>query len=80
MGYRQYGEDEQKESPIRAFFLGFFLGALLYDGGLWIFASCGWISQMHLRLICCGLGVILGMKLAHGSWRRIKQQKKENKL
>jgi len=77
MGYRVYGEPkEEKESPIGSFFLGLFIGVFLYDAGLWGFVSLGWISQLHLRLICCGIGILLGAKMAFSSWRRLKAQQK----
>ena len=79
MGYRRYGEPEEKESPVSAFFMGLFLGILLYDGGLWVFVSFGWISQLYLRLICLSIGVLIGARMAYGSWRRLQNQKNQER-
>lgn len=80
MGYRIYGESKAKESPIIDFFIGLFIGGIcLYDGGAWVAVSMGWITQTTMRLICCGVGVLIGAKFAHSSWRRIKIERENGK-
>lgn len=76
MGYKIYGEEEPKESPIAEFILGFLLGSAgVYIGGAWVLVSMGWVSQPYLLSFCGFLGLLMGSKYGWASWRR---KRKEN--
>lgn len=68
MGWRTYGEPKPKESPVGEFLVGLYLGTFgIYGGGGWALISLGWVSPGAMLVICTGIGLLLGGKLAYHS-------------
>lgn len=74
MGWRVYGEDETKESPLAEFWLGFLIGSIGFSSQIgWVFVSLGWINGKGLLLISLIIGSALGVKMAWSSYKLHQQ-------
>ncbi len=73
MGWHTHGNEEPQGSSISYFLNGVFIGAVaLYDGIAWVFVALGWCEQTTMRLICFGIGIIIGFLLAwNGKHKKI---------
>lgn len=77
MGWRVYGEEKPRESPVIEFLIGFFLGAVGFPTQIgWVFTYLGWLTIGVVFATGGGMGLLIGGHFAYASWRRIKKQKK----
>ena len=78
MRLRPYGEPEPEESPLGDFLIGVFLGSIGFPMAYgWVFVSLGWVQQATLMVISLIGGVLLGARMAWGSWCRKQTKRKE---
>ena len=77
MGYRVYGEPEEKDSPFGSFFLGIFISLIAFINFGWIPVALGWANNRTMFFLFLLLGFILGVRWALDSWQRLKTPTKQ---
>lgn len=77
MGYRVYGEQEDRESPLSDFILGIFTSFFAFMNFGWIPVALGWADNRTMFLFFALLGFILGGRWAFVAWKRLKLSTKQ---